>query len=74
MRKIIGFHKWQEKKGQAGKKFIGVVVEDNVISSVFEDVPPHDIHHRTILIFGKIFDITYPTFRRHPDPTFKRRW
>jgi len=32
MRKIIGFHKWQEKKGQAGKKFIGVVVEGNVIS------------------------------------------
>jgi len=61
MRKIIGFHKWQEKKGE---EFIGVVVEDNVISSVFEDVPPKNIYHITIAIFKKTFDFVYPVFKR----------
>jgi len=68
MRKIIGFHKWQEKKGQAGKKFVKVIVIDDYgylkINPVWEDVPPKNIYHITIAIFRKTFDFVYPVFKR----------
>lgn len=58
IKRNFGIHKWTTKKGQYGKRFVGVVVKNDYLKRIFEDVPKKDIEHVTICIFGKCFTFT----------------
>jgi len=57
IKRNFGVHRWTTKKGQYGKKFVGVVVKNDYLKRIYEDVPEKDIEHITIGIFGKCFTI-----------------